>query len=86
MSRSFHRYFDAPRPRRWQEWQRLLQVAPQLKSMLPMSVNEPVPPFALGRDPFLRLAACFADPVLRETLRALIFDLLENDLREILSD
>lgn len=73
-----------PRPRYWREWQRILRVAPALKGLMPFAWPDAPPPRRTANGTIIALAACFADPVVREALRAIIFDLLEDDLAEVL--
>jgi len=91
MSRTIHLRYDdlsevvIPKalPRRWREWQRLIALAPQLKAMGWRDEEENPPPYPKTDKAFLALAACFADPSKREALRALVFDLMYDDLKEL---
>lgn len=85
----FRRYvrqddIDYPLPERWQRWLNLLEIAPAIELLGPLSVNQRIPPEDTDDKTLLSIAACFADPRRREILRALILDLLADDLAEIM--
>lgn len=92
MSRSYRHGFwyendlrcERPRPRHWQEWQRILNVAPILRTLLPNHPysNEPTP-LPMHPENFLRLVASFADPIHRDILARLVFDLMYEDLKKL---
>lgn len=73
-----------PMPDTWLPWYELYQIAPHLRELYGSSANQRRPPRPLADSTFLSLAACFSDSRKREVLRALIFDLLKEDLREII--
>jgi len=85
----FRRYarqedIDYPLPERWQRWLNILEIAPAIESLGPLSINQRIPPEDIDDKTLLSIAACFADPRRREILRALILDLLADDLAEIM--
>ncbi len=73
-----------PLPPSWQSWFRLYQIAPTLRKLHESWVRQKPPPRPMSDEALLALAACFADPERRETLRALILDLLSPDLIEMI--
>lgn len=91
MSRTIHLRYDdcseveviTPNPRPWREWQRLLSVAPHLKAMYTLDPEEFPPPRPTSDAAFVALVACLADPGKREIIRALVFDVMYDDLKEL---
>lgn len=72
-------------PTRWNAWRRLCNLVPDLDRMRHVrNLNQVPPPRPMTDAAFLAFAACFADPVKREALRTLVFDLLADDLKEII--
>lgn len=66
-------------------WHRLYEIAPQLRRFyLDAWANYPAPR-PIDRDAFVALAACMCDPQRREILRALLFDLLADDIIELMA-
>lgn len=73
-----------PVPKSWQAWSDLVQQAPGLKQLHRQGVNQTPPPKPMSDLLFVALCAAFADPRKREILRALILDLLSDDLMDLL--
>jgi len=72
-------------PAHWHRWLNLYRIAPILKTLHEHgAVNEKPPPVPMPDASFLKLAACYADPARREALRALNFDLLKDDIIDLL--
>jgi hypothetical protein len=67
------------------KWHQLYNIAPTLRRFhLDAWKNMPAPK-ALDREIFVALCACLCDPERREILRALLFDLLNDDIIELLT-
>ena len=66
-------------------WHRLYDIAPQLRRFYIDTWANLPPPKPTDRDAFVALAACMCDPDRREILRALLFDLLADDIVELLA-
>ena len=71
---------------RFTKWHRIVEVAPELRYLSKHRSGENAPPWPLSDGLMLSLAAAFADPMKREILRALMLDLLKDDLVAILSN
>jgi hypothetical protein len=69
---------------RWEKWQALLEIAPELRKLQRSGPNEVPPPREISDFLFLGLIACMVDPRKREILRAVLFDLLNDDFIELL--
>lgn len=65
-------------------WNDLVEIAPGLAYLGRFGPNERPVPVRMRDDAFLSFAACFASPNTREILRALILDLLSDDLSALL--
>lgn len=74
-----------PTPDAWQPFEGLKRLAPELAEMATDVRYQTPPPKPMPRDPFLAFAACFACPRRRAVLRALILDLLAEDIADLLS-
>lgn len=73
-----------PIPPTWQAWYELLDIAPELRKLHRQGVNQTPPPRCMSDLVFLGLCAAFADKRKRSILRALILDLLSEDLMDLL--
>lgn len=73
-------------PVNWHSWVRLYRFAPSLRQLHETILHQKRPPRPLTKGLLLGLAAAFADPEQREILRALILDLLTDDIVELLAD
>lgn len=73
-------------PVSWHPWVRLYRIAPFLRWLHETVMYQKRPPRPLSKSLMLSLAAAFADPDQREVLRALILDLLTDDIVELLAD
>lgn len=81
LAADFEDKYLSPRQR---AWQRLLKVAPNLTRFEPLGSDSTNVPNPLANGLFLALCAAFADPVKRDILRALILDLLADDMADII--
>lgn len=75
-----------PTPESWEPFERLKRLCPSLQKLADNPRYQTPPPRPLERCGFLALAACFADPTKREILRALILELLADDLADLLAE
>jgi len=77
---------SAPPPisARAKEWNRLLDLIPELAAMVGRRRNVTAPPTDLSTFMFLAFIACFADPKRAAVLRAVIFDNQQDNLHEII--
>jgi hypothetical protein len=73
-------------PADWSTWNRTCEMCPDLRAMHDIFSREIPPPKPIGDAEFLRLIACLVDPRKRAILRVLLFELLSDDLAELLSD
>lgn len=73
-------------PPAWQCWFDLYEIAPDLKSLHPIARNNARPPREMSDLLFLNLCRCFSVKRKREILRALILDLLADDILDILQE
>lgn len=71
---------------RFERWQALIEIAPELRKLQRSGPREVPPPNQLSDHLFLALCACLVNPQRREILRALLFDLLQDDVIELLVD
>lgn len=77
---------ENPHPSPSQErWHRLYKIAPTLRYYYLDAWNNLPAPQRVDRDEFVSFCASFADPERREILRALIFDLIADDVVELLN-
>lgn len=74
-----------PTPPSWEPFERLKRLSPDLDNLASIVLFQTPPPDPLRRDEFLHLVACFADPTRRRILRALILELLAEDLADLLT-
>lgn len=79
LQEDYRKNHEGPRPK---AWRLLKEVAPEIAYLEPKSWNEQPVPHAFNSGLFLALVACWIDPVKRSILRAIILDLLDDDLRE----
>lgn len=77
---------EPPTPESWEPFERLKRLSMTLRIMTFDPRFQTPPPPRPGRAEFLRLVACFSDPTYREILRALILDLLADDLADLLAE
>lgn len=78
---SFHAHFPSKTA-----WAKLLELAPHLRTMNADQWGEQAIPASLGKMLFLSLVACFADKAKREVMRAILFDLLEDDIVDLIAE
>lgn len=81
LQKEFDEVYASPALKRWRA---LKEVAPDLARFENRGWNNGAPPSELSKSLYVALCACFAEPTKREILRALILDLLADDLQEIL--
>lgn len=74
-----------PKSGRSKAWELLLQIAPELQSIQPRSVNEPRPPSPVGRAFFLQLVATLTDPVMRSIIVAIVLDMVDDRVKELIA-
>lgn len=74
-----------PTPPSWEPFERLKRLSPDLQSLAADCRCQMPPPLPLDRSTFLAMVACFSDPQRRAVLRALILELLAEDLSDLLS-
>jgi hypothetical protein len=74
-----------PIPESWQSFERLKIFSPDLAEFTFDPRCQAPPPPPLDRQTFLAVCACFAEPRRRAILRALILELLRDDLSDLLS-
>jgi hypothetical protein len=65
-------------------WELLLEIAPEIKHLLPRSVNEPRPPLTPGKHFFLQMVACLKNPVYRAIIQAIVFDMIDDRVKELI--
>lgn len=86
--RPYRKYPDTPLlriPPGWERWAELHRIAPLLEAMhRPRVLTDRPPPTPIEDREFLKLAACWANPSRREALRALMLDLLKDDIADIM--
>lgn len=75
-----------PPPSPWVRWQLLSRLSPQLNYIHGRRPGRREAPLPLYDGTFVSLCASFAEPSHREALRALILDLLAEDLADLLAD
>lgn len=75
-----------PTPESWEPFERLKRLSTTLNILVFDPRYQTPPPPRLAKKEFLQLVACFADPAYREILRALILDLLADDLADLLAE
>jgi len=69
----------------WLRWNLLCRLTPKLKYLFDRRPGRRLTPFPMHDSQFIALCASFAEPTQREALRALILDLLADDLAELLT-
>lgn len=74
-----------PRTYHYTDFFLLYRLAPRLHEVFRRSRSGNAVAFPLSDRMFVSLCACFADPTKRGILRALILDLLADDLAELLA-
>ena len=65
-------------------WELLLEIAPEIKHLLPRTVNEPRPPVTPGKHFFLQMVACLKNPVYRAIIQAIVFDMIDDRVKELI--
>ncbi len=69
----------------WLRWNLLCRLTPKLKYLHDRRPGRRLTPFPMNDGQFVALCASFGEPTQRECLRALILDLLADDLSDLLA-
>lgn len=81
----YHETTPPPIPESWQPFERLRELSPELAEMTFDARRQMPPPSPLDRQTFLAVCACFSNAPRRAILRALLLELLADDLADLLS-
>lgn len=82
-----HENWSTPTPQKSNEvkaWELLLEIAPEIKHLLPRTVNEPRPPLTPGKHFFLQMVACLKNPIYRAIIQAIVFDMIDDRVKELI--
>lgn len=76
---------STPYPAWWQPWLDLVEVAPPLADLHDcFTPRQQPPPYGMGDRAFLTFVATLSNKRKREIMRALLFDLLRDDVVEMM--
>lgn len=73
-----------PKSSKVKAWELLLEIAPEIKHLQPRTVNEARPPLPVSKHFFLQLLAALTDPVMRSIIQAVILDMVDDRVKELI--
>lgn len=82
----YHETTAPPIPESWQPFERLKTLSDELREFTFDARSQMPPPAPLDRQTFLAVCACFSEKRRRSILRALLLELLADDLADLLSN